>query len=90
MTPEDKKFVREMSQILAAPKCYLLRSEANRLMSILNVSEAMREKAEFERLHWSCLSDGDYCVIDNFAPRDLHHDWTDADWIAQARKELVE
>ena len=104
MTPEDKKFVREMADDLFVndlPKRWENLAnvvfDGKRLLSLLIEAEGMREKAEFYKTHldFSILTHSQMqdpeidCFIDGKPCSNIRHDFIDADWIEQQRKELL-
>ena len=82
MTPEDKEFVRDLYE--NAP----LTEREVKLLALLIESEGMRMKAEWQQSHSETAMHRLSCIEGNKEGWE-GHDWTDADWIAAARKELV-
>ena len=89
MTPEDKEFVREIIPWVKAEDDRFEKATylkwCNRLLTLLIESEGMRMKAEFCRLHRVASR---YCVVCDLEKWSEKHNWSDADWIAAARKEI--
>ena len=95
MKQEDVKFVRAIAARInpiyeswVGTDSY----ECSRLLSLLIESEAMREKAEFFK--WYRESNQRYLVLQSFIllpyltkEQQQHYDWSDADWIANQKKE---
>ena len=82
MKPEDIEFVRSQKSHN--------RSDIQRLLSLLIEAEAMREKAEFELqvvVVGKMLVETDSSEPISALHGDPRHDWSDADWIANVKKE---
>ena len=81
MKPEDMEFVRSQMNHN--------RPDIQRLLSLLIESEAMREKAEFEAEHfWDNSSVTDQCFgCGEEMCKDPRAKYSDADWIANQKKE---
>ena len=84
MKPEDIEFVRSQTSHNSP--------DIQRLLSLLIEAEAMREKAEFFK--WYSESNQRYLVLQSFIllpyltkEQQQHYDWSDADWIANQKKE---
>ena len=88
MTPEDKQFVREMYHHYNFPPVQQKDIDGLRILTLLIEAEAMREKAETFLLHRACDDKGCFDGLRFYSP-DARHKWSDADWIAVKRKELV-
>ena len=86
MKPEDVEFIRdehvkvETCRNIDCETC----PERSTFLRLLTESEAMREKAEFWRIHR--ISVGNYCIVCDLK-RNERHFWSDADWIAAKKKE---
>ena len=82
MKQEDVTFIRQQRSHN--------RPDIQRLLSLLIESEAMRKKAEFQQWHktfTSFLTTRTNCrhaIAGNCVEE---HDWSDADWIANEKKE---
>ena len=89
MTPKDVELVRRLTEITDVPiKAFDSRvsrwwhPRVQRLLALLIESEAMRKKAEFLGSHSDiALSNGCNCC--------KKHYWTDFDWIAAKKKEIL-
>ena len=66
--------------------------EGSRLLTLLIVSEAMRKKAEFYTIHFDFnkypQADVDCMEEDGSACSSEQHDWTNADWTTEVKKEI--